>query len=78
MEVPEFLEAVVKECYIATAPPGKWSSGPSVIYTGVEGEKWTEVLDGYRKDGWTVLGPYKLMDASEEVTEEEESREIEI
>lgn len=43
--------------WIATAPTGTWSSGPSVIYD--EGTA-DPILDQYREMGWEVAGPYVL------------------
>lgn len=45
--------------WIATAPSGVWSSGPSVIYG--EGENGLgSALHQYREMGWEVAGPYVL------------------
>lgn len=45
--------SVPNRVWIATAPTGVWSSGPTVTYT-------EENAADYRKIGWSVDGPYVL------------------
>lgn len=56
----------IKRLYIATAPPGVWSSGPSVIFDAPEVGLNTdnETVKQYQQMNWTVEGPFILHDAA--------------
>lgn len=50
--------------YLAYAPAGVWSSGPSVIPAGEPDPEsfYGDLLEIYRNMGWDVEGPFKLED----------------
>lgn len=56
----------MKRVWIAEAPAGTWSTGPSVCWDlpGVDSEP--ESVRAYRRMGWTVHGPYVLQEAPSE------------
>ncbi len=48
-----------KTIYLAHPPTGTWTSGPNILYD------WKDSFDAvekYQKMGWTVTGPYKLVE----------------
>lgn len=57
--------------WIATAPAGVVSSGPSVIYD--EGTA-DPILDQYREMGWEVVGPYVLEPVATEANDQHTRR----
>lgn len=47
----------MKRIWIADAPAGVWSSGPSVIYNFQDAQK---TIKQWEDMGWSVSGPYDL------------------
>jgi hypothetical protein len=50
----------MRRCWIAEAPPGKWSSGPTVVWDFEDVER---TLEKYREMGYGITGPFVLVEA---------------